>query len=101
MANYKNVTGTATTELLSRGSNYNNITSILLASVNGSGTAATVDLYIQDTSANSFYLLKGTSIPDTVSLALTDNVKFDNSSNGYALYIKLGAGAVDVHIKQN
>ena len=50
---------------------------------------------------NNFYLLKGTSIPDTTSLALTDNVKFDNSSTGYALYIKLGAGAVDVHIKQN
>jgi hypothetical protein len=100
MSSYKNVTGTSAVELLSRGSNYNNIISILLSSVHAS-TAATVDLFIQDSSLNTYYFIKGTSIPLGTSLVLTDNLQFNNTSSGYALFITLSAGSVDVHIKQD
>ena len=100
MSSYKNVTGTSAVELLSRGSNYNNITSILLSSVHAS-IAATVDLFIQDSSLNTYYFIKGTSIPLGTSLVLTDNLQFNNTSSGYALFITLSAGSVDVHIKQD
>ena len=89
-----------TTVLVTRGDNIKNINSILITNSNDS-TAVDIDLYIQDTSNNTFHLLKNTLIPVGVSLALTDNVKFNNSSTGYSLIANVIAGSVDVHIKQN
>tara|TARA_Y100001937_G_scaffold16858_1_gene23253 strand:+ start:865 stop:1167 length:303 start_codon:yes stop_codon:yes gene_type:complete len=100
MSVYKNVTGTSAVELLSRGSNSNDISSILLSSVHAS-TAAIVDLFIQDSSLNTYYFIKGVTIPLGTSLVLTDNLNFNNSNKGFALFIILSAGSVDVHIKQD
>lgn len=100
MARYTNITTTAPTVLANRGDNLNNITSILIANTHDS-TDVDVDLYIQDSSNNTFYLLKNTLIPVGVSLSLTDNVKFNNSSTGYSLIAEVVAGSVDIHLKQN
>ncbi len=101
MALYTNITSNnVPTVLVTRGDNINNITSILITNSHDS-TAVDIDLYIQDTSNNTFQLLKNTLIPVGVSLALNDNVKFNNSSTGYSLIANVIAGSVDVHIKQN
>ena len=101
MALYTNITSNnVPTVLVTRGDNVNNITSILITNSHDS-TAVDIDLYIQDTSNNTFHLLKNTLIPVGVSLALTDNVKFNNNSTSYSLIANVIAGSVDVHIKQN
>ena len=101
MAQYTNITSTGIPTIISdRGDNFNNITSILITNTHDS-TDVDVDLYIQDTSNNNFYLLKNTLIPVGVSLALTDNVKFNNSSTGYSLIANVTAGSVNIHLKQN
>ena len=80
MALYTSITTVSLpTVLATRGDNLNNITSILITNTHDTN-AADVDLYIQDTSNNTFYIIKNTAIPVGVSLALTDNVKFNNSS---------------------
>jgi len=101
MAQYTNITSNnVPTFLATRGDNFNNITSILITNTHDS-TDVDIDLYIQDASNNTFHLLKNTLIPVGVSLALTENVKFNNSSTGYSLVANVIAGSVDVHIKQN
>ena len=101
MAKYTSITtASLPTVLATRGDNLNNITSILISNTHGS-SAASVDLYIQDSSNNTFYLIKNTSIPVGASLALTNNVQFNNSSSGYSLIAQISSGSIDVHIKQN
>tara|TARA_R100000657_G_C4629798_1_gene78030 strand:- start:446 stop:748 length:303 start_codon:yes stop_codon:yes gene_type:complete len=100
MALYTNITSAVPTVLADRGDNLNNITSVLITNTHDS-TEVDIDLYIQDSSNNTFYLLKNTIIPVGVSLALTDNVKFNNSTSGYSLIAEVVAGSVDIHIKQN
>ena len=98
---YTSITTTSLpTVLATRGDNLNNITSILIANTHNSAVAD-VDLYIQDSSNNTFYLIKNTAIPVGVSLALTNNVKINNSSTGYSLIAETTTGSIDVHIKQN
>ena len=69
--------------------------------------AATIDLYLFKDSTDAaasktYYFLKATSIPITVSLVL-DNpylLNFDNTSTGYSLYINVGSSdTVDVMIR--
>jgi len=101
MALYTSITTVSLpTVLATRGDNLNNITSILITNTHDTN-AADVDLYIQDTSNNTFYIIKNTAIPVGVSLALTDNVKFNNSSIGYSLIAETATGSIDVHIQQN
>ena len=101
MANYTNITTLGLpTILATRGDNLNNVTSILITNTHDTNSVD-VDLYIQDSSNNTFYLIKNTIIPIGVSLALTENVKFNNSSAGYSLIAEIAAGSVDIHIKQN
>ena len=101
MAQYTSITSNNVPIVLAKkGSNFNNIVSILISNTHDSASAS-VDLYIQDSSNNTFYLIKNTTIPTGASLALTDNVKFNNSSTGYSLITEIATGSVDVHIKQN
>tara|TARA_R100001510_G_C7558476_1_gene139437 strand:+ start:386 stop:691 length:306 start_codon:yes stop_codon:yes gene_type:complete len=101
MSKYSSITtASLPTVLATRGDNLNNITSILISNTHSSN-AASVDLYIQDSSNNTFYLIKNTSIPVGASLALTNNVKFNNSSSGYSLIAQIASGSIDVHLKQN
>tara|TARA_R100001082_G_C4312728_1_gene137495 strand:- start:14 stop:319 length:306 start_codon:yes stop_codon:yes gene_type:complete len=101
VARYTNITSNNVPVVLAtRGDNLSNITSILITNTHDT-TTADIDLYIQDSSNNTFHIIKNTLIPAGVSLALTDNVKFNNTSSGYSLIINAIAGTVDVHIKQN
>tara|TARA_Y100000593_G_C4219082_1_gene290840 strand:- start:49 stop:348 length:300 start_codon:yes stop_codon:yes gene_type:complete len=96
MALYKSISGTVSNELLAAGQN--KVIKEILVSNTHASTTATVDLYIHD-ATSTYYFLKGTSIPAGVSLVL-DNafLNFNNSISAFGLYIKLGAGTVDVVI---
>ena len=88
----KNVTGTVATELVAIGKNLTNVKSISITAV----TAAVADLYIQNTS-DTFYLIKGVTIPLGTILELDSNfLRFDNSTSGYGLFIKLTSGSVNI-----
>ena len=92
----KNVTGTVATELVAIGKNLTNVKSISITAV----TAAVADLYIQNTS-DTFYLIKGVTIPLGTILELDSNfLRFDNSASEYGLFIKLTSGSVDVSINK-
>ena len=96
MALRHNVTGTVTTELLSAGSNVNTIKEIAITAV----TAAVVDLYVGD-SSNTFYIIKGVTVPLGSILVLdSESLKFDNTTLGFGLFIKLASGSVDVSINR-
>ena len=95
----QNITGTVTQALITAGSNVNNISEILLTNVHATD-AATVDLYVAD-ATNSFYIIKNTEVPFGTSLLLNSkSLKFINTTGAFGLFIKLGAGSVDVHIKR-
>lgn len=104
MALRNNVTGTAnlTSKLLSAGDKINSITSILITNTHASASAV-VDLFIDNNVEGAFYIIKNVTIPFGVSVALTDNVKFDNTKSGFDLYIKVAASTstLDVLIKNN
>ena len=92
----KNITGTVTTELLASGKKLNAIKEISITAI----SAAVGSLYIGN-SSDTFYLIKDTEIPAGVVLTLDSQfLKFDNSSSGYGLFIKLASGAVDVCINR-
>lgn len=99
-----NITGTPdlTSTILSPGDKVNNITSITITNTHAAD-AAIIDLFIDNNTEGSFYIIKNLSIPKGVSLVLTENVKFDNSSTGFGLYIKVAASSstLDVIIKNN
>ena len=95
----QNITGTVTKALLPDGSNVNNISEILLTNVHASD-AAIVDLYVAD-NTNSFYIIKNTRILFGSSLLLNSKaLKFVNTTGAFGLFIKLGSGSVDVHIRR-
>ena len=103
---YHNITGSTgvSVELLAPGDNRNSIKSILLANIHATADA-TVSLFIQndpDTGTTStFYFLSTVAIPSDTSLLLDNSsmLSFDNSSEGYGLYITVGSSdTVDVSI---
>ena len=90
-------------ELLAPGANINNIKSILFS--NTDSAAITVSLFIQDSPAlgvnNTVYLIKTLEIPQSVSFLFDEEkmLKFNNSINGYGLYVTVGSGdTMDVMI---
>jgi len=93
---YHNIDGSTgvDVELLAPGDNANNIKSILIA--NTTASAATVSLFIQNSPTGSapstFYMLKNISMTAGSSLLLDSNdmLAFDNSPNGYGLYVTVG-----------
>jgi len=87
--------------LLSAGDNVNVIESISIANTHATDSVD-VDLFIDSNSLGTYYIIKSLTIPNGVSLVLDENLDFDNTSNGYSLYIKLSAAdsTVDVLIKK-
>lgn len=104
MALRNNVTGTPdlTSKLISAGDKVSNITSILLTNTHASD-AVVVDLFIDSNTLGTFYIIKNVTLPHGTSIVLDDNLKFDNSTNGFDLYIKVGSSSstLDVLIKNN
>ena len=104
MAQYFNITGASsaaaelTKELLAAGANIK-VSKISLTNIHAT-TMCTVDLHIERKLTGKFYLLKGVELPVGTTL-VHSGISFDNSANGFALYIKLNksaseAPAVDV-----
>ena len=75
---YKNITGAATTTVVTKASGVSgNIRKILIANVNTSN-AVTITVDLND-GTNTYTLIKEIEIPVKSTLVLTDNVSFDSS----------------------
>ncbi len=98
MAQYFNITGALTQELIAAGSAYRS-SSIWLTNIHATD-AVTVDLYLEKKLTGKFYLIKSKSIANANYLLL-ENIAFNSRSGEFGLYIKLNAAdsAVDVIIK--
>jgi hypothetical protein len=58
-----------------------------------------VDLYIEKQLTGKFYIMKSLQLPVGATLVLEDNdVKFNNGTNQFGLYIKLTKGASEVPV---
>ena len=98
---HHNISGGLTQELLAAGDGVN-VASISLANVSAS-IACKVDIYIEKKLTGKFYIIKNLELPVGVTLILEgDDVKFNNKTNQFGLYIKLtqtsGTPEVDVII---
>ena len=89
MAQYFNISGELTKELLAPGDNVK-LSQISLTNVQ-KVSSCKVDLYIEKKFTGKFYLLKGVELPIGTSLIYND-VTFNNTENGFGLYIKLTDG---------
>ena len=89
MAQYFNLSGGLTQELLAPGAGVN-VNKIYLTNVQ-KVSKCKVDLYIEKKLTGKFYLLKGVELPIGATL-LYDNVSFSNSAGEFGLYIKLTDG---------
>jgi len=98
MAQYFNITGALTQELVAAGSN-TKVSSIWLTNVHASDAVA-VDLYLEKKLKGKFYITKAKSIAAANYLFL-ENIDFNSTVGQFGLYIKLSASdsAVDVIIK--
>mgnify|MGYP003128614068 FL=1 len=90
MAQYFNISGELTQELLAVGGNVS-VNKIALTNVQKVAECK-VDLYIEKKLKGKFYLLKGVELPIGATL-LYDNISFNNATDEYGLYIKLTDGA--------
>jgi len=86
MAQYFNISGELTQELLAPGDNVT-VSSVSLTNAHHTGFSK-ADLYIQKRNKGKFYLLKGVELPVGATLVL-DDVSFKNSAREFGLYIKL------------
>jgi len=98
MAQYFNITGALTQELIAAGSSVN-VSSIRLTNIHASD-AVTVDLYLEKKLKGKFYITKSKSIANADFLLL-DDMSFNNKAGEFGLYVKLNASdsAVDIIIK--
>jgi len=105
---YHNITGSTgvDVELIAPGENVGEIRSIMIANTHATADA-TVSLFIQNdptaTATSTFYILSTIAIPSDTSLLLDNNtvLSFDNSSNGYGLYLTVGSSdTLDVMINR-
>ena len=105
---YHNITGSTGVdiELIAPGENVGSIKSIMLTNTHVTADA-TVSLFIQDdpigAATNTFYILSTIAIPSDTSLLLDNStvLSFDNSSNGYGLYLTVGSSdTLDVLINR-
>ena len=90
MAKHLNITGELTQELLAAGDKVS-VSKILLTNLHAS-TTCKVDLYIEKKLTGKFYLMKGVSLPVGATL-VHDEVRFNNKTDEFGLYIKLTKGA--------
>ena len=105
---YHNITGSTgiNVELIAPGENVGTIRSIMVTNTHATADA-TVSLFIQDdptaAAASTFYILSTVAIPSDTSLLLDNStvLSFDNSSNGYGLYLTGGSSdTLDVMINR-
>ena len=105
---YHNVTGSTgvDVELIAPGENVGAIRSIMITNTHATADA-TVSLFIQDdptaAAASTFYIISTIAIPSDTSLLLDNNtvLSFDNSSDGYGLYLTVGSSdTLDVMINR-
>ena len=97
MANHHNISGELTQELLAAGDSVN-VTSISMVNVHAS-TTCTVDLYVEKKLAGKFYFIKNLSLPVGVTLLLENgDLKFNNNTNEFGLFIKLTKGASETPV---
>ena len=92
MAQYFNVSGELTQELLSAGSNIK-VSKVSLTNIHAT-TMCTVDLYIEKKLTGKFYLLKAVELP-VGSTLMYDSMNFNSSVSGFSLYIKLNKSALE------
>ena len=85
-----NISGELTQQLLAPGDDIN-VSKISLTNIQ-KVSECKVDLYIEKTLGGKFYLLKGVELPIGATL-IYDDIKFNNGSNQFGLYIKLTDGA--------
>ena len=90
MAQYFNITGELTQELLAAGSDAS-VSKISLTNIEGT-YPCTVDLYIEKKLTGKFYLLKGVELPVGVTLEY-ETPSFSNKSGEFGLYLKLTKSA--------
>ena len=86
---HHNISGELTKQLLAPGDNVN-VSKISLTNTQ-KVSSCKVDLYIEKKLTGKFYLLKGVEIPNGVTL-IYDDIKFNNSTDQFGLYIKLTDG---------
>ena len=91
MAQYFNITGELTQELLKVGNN-SRISKISLTNIH-STSMCTIDLYIEKKLKGKFYLLKGVELP--IGATLIHNMAFSNATGEFGLYIKLTKSATE------
>lgn len=105
---YHNITGSTgvDVELIAFGENVGAIRSIVITNTHATADA-TVSLFIQDNptaaAASTFYIISTIAIPSDTSLLLDNStvLSFDNSSNGYGLYLTVGSSdTLDVMINR-
>ena len=105
---YHNITGSTgiNIELIAPGEKAGVIRSIMITNTHATADA-TVSLFIQDdptaATASTFYILSTVAIPSDTSLLLDNStvLSFDNSSNGYGLYLTVGGSdTLDVMINR-
>jgi len=89
MAEYFNISGELTQELLAPGDNFKSVRILLTNTQKVS--KCKVDLYIEKKLTGKFYLLKGFEFP--IGATLSYDTKFNNSIDEFGLYIKLTDGA--------
>jgi len=95
---YHNVTGSTgvDVELIAPGENVGTIKSIMVTNTHATAEA-TVTLFIEDNptaaAASIFKILSTVAIPSDTSLLLDNSsvLSFDNSSNGFGLYVTVGS----------
>jgi len=87
---HHNISGEITKELLAAGDGVN-ASKISLTNIHAD-TKCTVDLYIEKKLTGTFYLLKAVELPIGATLIYED-IKFNNNSNEFGLYIKLTKSA--------
>ena len=87
---HHNITGELTQQLLAPSDNVR-ISKISLTNIQ-KVSKCKVDLYIEKKLTGKFYLLKGVELPIGTTL-IYDNMKFNNNTGEFSLYIKLTKSA--------
>tara|TARA_R110002020_G_scaffold144896_1_gene318090 strand:- start:1954 stop:2262 length:309 start_codon:yes stop_codon:yes gene_type:complete len=98
---YVNVTTSpATTVLIAKSRVVDgNISKISIANFSDHADGATVNLFLQDASANDYYFFKNVNIPKGASLVLDDNLSFDGSTYSLKMLSTGTSPALTVIIK--
>ena len=89
MATHFNIAGELTQQLLASGDN-TRVSKISLTNTQKVSNCK-VDLYIEKALTGKFYLLKGVELPIGATL-IYDDIKFNNASGEFGLFIKLTDG---------